>query len=284
MNIYSPKLRFTKKQRPYFIAPLLVSLCMFAGLRPLRAGTTISIVDTLGDATPATQFSVGGTSGSIIGPVFLGPKFTLTQPTTLTEIGGFLNNCRSFFLGVPQCPKTLPFVLQIRPTINGFLDPSTILGSFVMSHDDNPFIVSYESVALNFTLPPGTYFAVFGPQSDDQGFLLAGASNPFEYRAGVVDIGVFIPPIGGSFRPQEFAAVRILGERNVFIGACDSGVPDLTLPGGSTISDLIAECSDSATNHGRFVSCVSHVTNDLRSAGTITPQQKSAIQRCAASG
>jgi hypothetical protein len=36
------------------------------------------------------------------------------------------------------------------------------------------------------------------------------------------------------------------------------------------------------SNHGQFVSCVSHMTNDLKKAGTITGQQKGAIQSCAA--
>ena len=51
---------------------------------------------------------------------------------------------------------------------------------------------------------------------------------------------------------------------------------------GCTISDLIMSCAEGASNHGQFVSCVSHVTNDLKKAGTITGQQEDAIQSCAA--
>jgi len=63
---------------------------------------------------------------------------------------------------------------------------------------------------------------------------------------------------------------------------CDTVKIHDTLENGSTIADLVAECSADATNHGQFVSCVSHVTNDLKKTGTITGQQKSAIQKCAA--
>ena len=68
----------------------------------------------------------------------------------------------------------------------------------------------------------------------------------------------------------------------VLIDECNAGVSNTVFPNGCTISDLIASCAEGASNHGQFVSCVSHVTNDLKKAGTITGQQKGAIQRCAA--
>ena len=67
----------------------------------------------------------------------------------------------------------------------------------------------------------------------------------------------------------------------VVIDGCDSAVPNTVFPSGCTISDLIAACAEGARNHGQFVSCVSHMTNDLKKAGTITGQQKDAIQSCA---
>jgi hypothetical protein len=68
----------------------------------------------------------------------------------------------------------------------------------------------------------------------------------------------------------------------VVIDACDSKVPNGLFPSGCTISDLIAECAEGAHNRGRFVSCVSDLTDDLKEAGTIMGQQKGAIQSCAA--
>lgn len=67
----------------------------------------------------------------------------------------------------------------------------------------------------------------------------------------------------------------------VAIDGCNSGVTNTLFPSGCTISDLIAACAEGASNHGQFMSCVSQVTNDLKKAGTITGQQKGAIQSCA---
>ena len=67
----------------------------------------------------------------------------------------------------------------------------------------------------------------------------------------------------------------------VVIDGCNSGVPNSVFPSGCTISDLIAACAENPSNHGQFVSCVSHLTNDLKKGGTITGQQKGAIQSCA---
>jgi hypothetical protein len=53
-------------------------------------------------------------------------------------------------------------------------------------------------------------------------------------------------------------------------------------PTGCTFADLVQEmideCLDDAKNHGQFVSCVSHETNILKRAKTITGKQKGKIQ------
>ncbi|MDH3602705.1 MAG: thrombospondin type 3 repeat-containing protein, partial [Candidatus Tectomicrobia bacterium] len=73
----------------------------------------------------------------------------------------------------------------------------------------------------------------------------------------------------------------------VIIDGCDSGVAntlfiDEPFGNGCTISDLISRCTEGVSNHGQFVSCVAHLTNDLKKAGIITGQEKGAIQSCAA--
>lgn len=68
----------------------------------------------------------------------------------------------------------------------------------------------------------------------------------------------------------------------VVIDGCNSGVPNTLFPSGCTISDRIAACAEGASTHGQFVRCVSHVTNDLKKAGTIAAQQEGAIKSCAA--
>jgi len=68
----------------------------------------------------------------------------------------------------------------------------------------------------------------------------------------------------------------------VIIGECDSGVPNLLLSSGFTISDLIAQAAIDAKNHGGFVSAVAAITNELMKSGVISGSQKDAIQGCAA--
>jgi hypothetical protein len=68
----------------------------------------------------------------------------------------------------------------------------------------------------------------------------------------------------------------------VVIDGCNSGVTNTLFPTGCTISDLLTACANGASNHGQFMSCVSHMTNDLKRAGTITGQQKGSIQSCVA--
>jgi hypothetical protein len=72
----------------------------------------------------------------------------------------------------------------------------------------------------------------------------------------------------------------------VIIDGCDTGVPNTFFSSGPnagcTISDLIRRCAANAGNHGGFVSCVSHLTNELKKDGLITGGQKGAIMSCAA--
>jgi hypothetical protein len=68
----------------------------------------------------------------------------------------------------------------------------------------------------------------------------------------------------------------------VVIDGCDSGVPNTTFATGCRITDQINDCTVGARNHGAFVSCVAHLTDGLKSNGTITGSQKGAIQSCAA--
>ena len=66
------------------------------------------------------------------------------------------------------------------------------------------------------------------------------------------------------------------------IGSCDSDVTTTLFANGCTISDLIAQIAASSTNHGQFVSGVTHLTNQLGTQDLFTGSQKGAIQSCAA--
>ena len=67
----------------------------------------------------------------------------------------------------------------------------------------------------------------------------------------------------------------------IVINGCDTAVTDKEY-NQSLISELIAQCFADACNHGKFVYCVSRLTNDLKKAEIISGQEKGAIQRCVA--
>jgi hypothetical protein len=66
----------------------------------------------------------------------------------------------------------------------------------------------------------------------------------------------------------------------ISIGEYNTGVLDRDYK-GTSISELISACAADVKNHGEFVSCVTHLTNELKEDGVITGEEKSAIQSCA---
>ena len=68
----------------------------------------------------------------------------------------------------------------------------------------------------------------------------------------------------------------------IVIGGIDTGVPNRFFANGCTSADLVANLAAAATNHGSFVSGVSHLTNEWKDAGLISGKEKGAIQSAAA--
>jgi len=68
----------------------------------------------------------------------------------------------------------------------------------------------------------------------------------------------------------------------IIIDMCDTYVENQVFPDGLIMMDLILECAANAMNHGEFVSCVSHLTNDWKSNGWISGREKGKITDCAA--
>ena len=184
------------------VAILILSLGL-SGVEPgsANASSTISILDTLGAAGPGTTFSALGSGGvSILDTQYVGPRFSLAHRAVITEIGAFVNTGH----GAAR--------VQIRRSVNGVPDPSTVLATFVLSDDGDPSVVSYESVAVHLKLRAGSYFALFAPPPSDEGSLLCCASSPFTYRADLVPTGFLNPTSGvSSASPGEYLATRILG-------------------------------------------------------------------------
>ena len=70
---------------------------------------------------------------------------------------------------------------------------------------------------------------------------------------------------------------------DLVIDTCTAtGVVNTISANGCSLSDVIMECADGAKNHGKFVSCVAHLSNDLKKAKVISGKQKGKIQSCAA--
>jgi len=144
--------------------------------------------------------------------------------------------------------------------------------------------------ALKANLPPGVhYFDTFSRFSDfmanpedyglsnvtDQLILTPGADpNAYFYWDGVH------PTTAGHALIAEALHQSIAP--TVIIGGSDSGVPNLLLSTGSTISDLIALAAIDAENHDQFMTSVAAITNELMKSGLISGSQKGAIQSCAA--
>ena len=171
------------------------------------------IVNSL-NADRDLTFSVLGAGGpSVSTTQHVGPRFTLDGPTRIREIGALVNNCGTIVEGVPDCPDAQPFVVEIRPaTAEGVPDPSIVISTYRLSHDDDPLVISYESVKLNLRLEAGTYFALLAPQRvEDVGVVLAGA---IEYTAGIVDVGFVDPGVSSSMSSGFPAAFRIVARSN----------------------------------------------------------------------
>ena len=95
----------------------------------------------------------------------------------------------------------------------------------------------------------------------------------------MVDIGWFSD--GDGVPDGRDQCIGSSTNATVIIDGCDSGAPNTVFSTGCRISDQINDCAVGAANHGGFVSCVAHLTNDLKQAGIITGAQKGAIQSCA---
>lgn len=149
-----------------------------------------------------------------------------------------------------------------------------VVGSF------QPLIANqnaWELRTLTFTAPSGAAthtVLAFRPLGSDVGAAYPGIDNVVLSASPNDDDGDGVPNDEDDCPNSDLSAT-------VVIDGCNSEVTNTLFPSGCTISDLIAACAEGASNHGQFVSCVSHVTNDLKKAGTITGQQKNAIQSCA---
>jgi hypothetical protein len=201
----------------------------------------------------------------------------------------------------------------IFPNINNstrFLVPNRIPELIPGTPEIHPMVISFPAttaIQLDVFLGnPASHVLV--EARDSLGFLvdstLVSSDGTVQLQTGgnpitALHLGVFVQSPRAAFAidnlrlgPQDTGGDGVLDTDDncpnsivsptAVIDGCDSGVPNTIFPSGCTISDLIAACAEGASNHGQFVSCVSRMTNDLKQAGTITGQQKGAIQSCVA--
>jgi hypothetical protein len=191
----------------------LVLACAAAAGSAASAGQQVVIVDSLG-GVPTTQTFDGRASGGYVvgatypGRALAGPRFVLTSPMVITQAGAFLNSLAN----VPGAP---PFVVRfVSADVNGAPgDPDGPLGrgSFELSDDGDPGIVSFESAHPGLSLQPGTYYALFDAQPGGVfGYLMQVALSPFFYLPGPLDLGFRSPFMGAVLEPGQNAGVRVL--------------------------------------------------------------------------
>ena len=79
------------------------------------------------------------------------------------------------------------------------------------------------------------------------------------------------------------ACVNSILSATVAINGVDSGVANPINAMGCSIADLLdSACSGDFKNHGQFESCVAHAATELRKAGIITNNERSALVKAAA--
>ena len=110
----------------------------------------------------------------------------------------------------------------------------------------------------------------------EQDFIAMGFPTTFTVISTIDDTD------GDGIPDDEDACPNSDLSETVIIDSWDTGVVNVLLVDGCTISDLIAECADEADSHGEFVSAVSHTTNTLKEEGIISGKDKGKIQKGAA--
>ena len=173
------------------------------------------VVDSIGDLPTSTRFDQRHTGGFPLNErLSAGPEFMLTQPTTIIEIGGYVESCYGMSRGklIEPCDPVPAVTVNIHPQSNGKPDITTVIASYTLSNDTDRTLVSYESVKVNLTLPPGTYYAIFNNPSR-YGLLMSQGFYPNkQYLCRVIPMVQVYKDLPVSSSSRQYIAVRILKE------------------------------------------------------------------------
>ena len=231
-------------------------------------GAVVGCPTTLSNATPGACYAPG--------ELVDGFSFSATTGVTVTLGAGV----------VPINPTTwIASDLFAAGSFFDFSDPDVFAVGFeLFSFFGVPMTVSVfgeGGALLGSTIHAlgATFFGVKTDATITRVSVEAGAVPVYDnlqFGKGVIDTdGDGIPDDDDACPNSDLSAT-------VVIDGCDSGVDNSLGVDGCNITDLIAECADGVSNHGQFVRCVSHLTNDLKKAGVISGAEKGAIVSCAA--
>lgn len=123
---------------------------------------------------------------------------------------------------------------------------------------------------------------------DDDGVADADDNCPADANADQADLDmdgvgdVCDGDVDGDNVANEDDECESLVSNTVVIDQCDTGVANSVMGNGCSVADLISECAEDVGNHGKYVSCVSKVTRQLRKDDLIYGSDQGAIMSCAA--
>lgn len=230
-------------------------------------GQLVGCPNSLSNSTPGVCFPAGelvdgfsfnATSGQTVS---LGPGVVPLNPTAWVAADLFVDG--SFFdFSDPDVFavgfEVLSFFGQPM-TVSVYGDGGALLGTTIIAAGGPFFGVKTDATITRVAIAPGAV-AVY---------------DNLQFGKGVIDTD------GDGIADDDDACPNSDLSPTVVIDGCDSGVDNTLGADGCTISDLIGECADGVSNHGQFVRCVSHLTNDLKKAGVISGRDKGAIMSCA---
>lgn len=109
-----------------------------------------------------------------------------------------------------------------------------------------------------------------------------GETHVFKGLAPGEHVVTYVNTISSIGVSGWYVSETILPISEMYLFECATGVPDYLMGDCMLMSDLIMECAIGAKNHGKFVSCVAHLTEGWVYNGIITYEQKDAIMECVA--